>query len=75
MEFETKRRSVAKAISWRFFATLITASIVWTFTGRFDFAATVGLLDTGIKLLVYFFHERAWLKISYGRPRLPDYEI
>ena len=72
---ETRWRSLVKALSWRFIATFITAGIVLALTGEGKFAATVGLLDTSIKLLVYFFHERAWLKIPFGIAKRQDYEI
>jgi len=73
--FETKRRSLAKALSWRVFATIITGTIVFVLTGKSAFALEVGAVDTGIKLLVYFFHERLWLHIPFGRVPPQDFEI
>ncbi len=74
--FETNRRSIVKSISWRFFAAVITSLVVFFLTGKMEFAAKVGMIDTAIKLLVYFAHERAWNKINYGRvPAAPDYEV
>ena len=72
---ESKRRSIVKAISWRFFATLITGAIVWIISGQFELAVGVGLMDTVVKIFVYFFHERIWLKISYGKSKDLEYEI
>ena len=72
---ETRRRSIAKALSWRFIATVITAAVVFVLTGNFTMAAEVGLLDTSIKLGVFFAHERVWLRISYGRIVPRDYQI
>ncbi len=73
---ETTRRSVAKALSWRFLATLITTTLVYAITGKGEFAAGIGLADTAIKLFVYFGHERAWNRISYGRAKSqPEYYI
>ena len=73
---ETTRRSVAKALSWRFVATLITTMIVYAITGKGDFAAGIGLADTAIKLFVYIGHERVWNRIPYGRTeRQPEYFI
>ena len=72
---ETKTRSVLKAFSWRFIATFITAFIVLILTGKADFAMKVGLLDTSIKLCVYFFHERLWLRIPFGKIKPTEYEI
>jgi uncharacterized membrane protein len=73
--FETARRSVAKALSWRVLAGLITACVAWTLTGQLKFAAEIGLIDTLVKLLVYFLHERVWNRIGYGRVAAPDYEV
>jgi uncharacterized membrane protein len=76
MAFETKRRSVLKSLSWRFLAALITSGVVYMLTGKGDFAAKVGVVDTAVKLVIYFLHERAWDKIDYGRvPPAPDYEV
>lgn len=73
---ETHRRSIAKALSWRVLATLITTALVFVLTGKGEFAATVGLADTLIKLAIYFAHERLWNRISYGREKPePEYSI
>jgi len=73
---ESTRRSIAKALSWRIVATLITSAIVYLITGKGEFAATIGLADTTIKFFVYFGHERAWNRIPYGREqKQPEYII
>jgi len=72
---ETRRRSFAKALSWRFFATVITMAVAYTITGELAFAAKIGLIDTSVKLLIYFLHERTWQRISYGKIESPDYQI
>ena len=74
--YELRRRSIVKSISWRVFAAIITSCVVYAITGKGDFAAKVGLIDTAVKLLIYFLHERVWDRISYGRvPPTPDYEV
>ena len=72
---ETRKRSVAKSISWRIFAGVITAGVVLAMTGKGDFAAKIGVIDTTVKLVIYFLHERVWNKINYGRVNAPDYEV
>ena len=72
---ETKRRSLAKALSWRVFATMITGSVAFALTGKAGFAVQIGLIDTVIKIFVYFGHERLWHRIPYGRIDAPDYEV
>ncbi|MER8436256.1 DUF2061 domain-containing protein [Mesorhizobium sp. M1312] len=36
-------------------------------TGSIKLAAAIGLTEVITKSLLYYFHERAWLKIPYGR--------
>jgi uncharacterized membrane protein len=72
---DTPKRSIAKSISWRIFAGFITAGVALAMTGKGDFAAKIGLIDTTVKLVIYFFHERVWNKINYGRVKAPDYEV
>ncbi len=72
---ETKRRSLYKALSWRFFATIITMVVAFGITGELAFALEIGALDTSIKLGAYFMHERAWLRIGWGRVEKSDYQI
>lgn len=72
---ETHKRSLLKTISWRVVAMFITAAITWVFTGRLDFAITVGLGDTLVKFLLYYLHERAWARSRFGVERPPEYEI
>ena len=73
--FETRRRSLAKAISWRILAAIITACVALALTHELMFAAKIGIIDTTVKLLIYFLHERAWNKVNYGRVSAPDYEV
>ena len=72
---ETRRRSMAKSVSWRICAGFITAGVALAMTGQLAFAAKIGLVDTTVKLGIYFFHERLWNKIDYGRVPAPDYEV
>ena len=72
---ESRRRSVAKAISYRVFATMVTASIAWALTGRLSTAAKIGVIDGVMKLFGYFLHERLWTRVKYGLPKPPEYEI
>ena len=73
--FETRGRSMAKAISWRILAAIITGIVALVLTHQLAFAAKIGLIDTTVKLAIYFLHERVWNKISYGRVAAPDYEV
>ena len=72
---ESHKRSIAKTISWRVVATIITGTVTYFLTGRLDFAVTVGLADTLVKFFIYYAHERMWTRILYGKVRPLEYEI
>jgi uncharacterized membrane protein len=44
-------------------------------TGRVKIALSIGLLDSIVKLGIYYAHERAWNRVSFGRAKSTDYEI
>jgi len=75
MQYETKKRSVLKAISWRTWATITTAITVYFFTGEFALALTVGLLEVVAKMGLYFFHERMWQRITWGKKDAPSFTL
>ena len=68
-------RSIAKAISWRLIATVVTFLTAWALTGTVEIAAKIGLLDTAIKLVAFYSHERTWNKLNFGKVPQPEYEI
>jgi len=64
---ESHARSIIKAMSWRIVATLTTVFLVFVFTGSLVISFGVGLLESLLKILVYYLHERVWNMIQYGR--------
>ena len=72
---DSKSRSVAKALSYRAFASLTTGGIFFAITGDWKLSAGAGLVDSVIKLGLYFVHERAWNHVKFGQPKPPEYEI
>ena len=75
MNTESHIRSITKALSWRFIATLVTFLVAWLFTGTVEVACKIGVLDTLIKLAAYYYHERAWMKLRFGKLNEPEYQI
>lgn len=75
MQYETKSRSVLKAISWRTWATITTAIIVFVFTGEFTLAITVGFLEVFAKMGLYFVHERLWQRLKIGKKEVPSFVL
>lgn len=63
---ESHRRSIAKAISWRFIAIIITAVVAWVITGEIRYAAMIGIADSILKIAFFYQHERIWNRIKFG---------
>ena len=72
---ELKRRSIAKTFSYRVMGMFVTGGIVWILTGKPFFAVQVGIIDTLVKLVGYYVHERIWSNIRFGVVKPPEYEI
>jgi adenylylsulfate kinase len=68
-------RSVAKAVSWRIFATSTTILIVFIFFGRLDLAIAAGIFESISKIAIYFVHERIWQKIKLGKKKIDPFVI
>ncbi len=64
---EKRTRSIIKTVTWRAIATMTTIILVYIFTGRIDWAITVGGIEVFLKLLFYYLHERVWGKIKWGK--------
>lgn len=60
-------RSVVKSISWRAVGTIDTIVISWLITGEVKTALSIGGIELVTKMLLYFFHERVWNNIKWGR--------
>lgn len=69
---DTHSRSFAKALSWRATGTIDTMIISLVITGSIKLAAAIGATEVVTKSLLYYLHERAWLKIPYGRKTPPS---
>jgi len=64
---EKPLRSVVKSLSWRTVGTLDTILISWIVTGELTLAFSIGSIELVTKMVLYFFHERVWNKIKWGK--------
>ena len=66
MMFATKTRTILKSISWRIVGTLDTMALGWIITGSPLVGLKIGALELVTKFVLYYLHERIWLKSKYG---------
>jgi len=58
------KRHIAKTISWRIIGTLDTFTISWLLTNDITIGAAISGIELVTKMILYFFHERIWYKLS-----------
>ena len=67
---KSKKRHIAKAITWRVIASVTTFVIArWFFSddpNATQKATWVALSESVVKMVFYYFHERAWYKSNIG---------
>ena len=62
----SKTRTILKTISWRIVGTLDTMALGWIVTGSPLLGLKIGGLELITKFVLYYIHERIWLKSKYG---------
>ena len=72
---DTNKRSIVKGISWRVVATTTTIAIVYFFFDRLDLAIAAGMIETVLKVGLYWVHERAWFKVRWGRKKIDPFNL
>jgi len=73
---DTPLRSVIKSISYRIFGSVSTAAISYVFTHSTTAAVSIGLTEFASKFALFYFHERTWNRIRFGRKEVfNDYQI
>lgn len=64
---ETKLRSILKTVTWRITGSGATFLIALIMTGNLAIAGTIGIVQMFSNTLLYYFHERIWNKIIWGK--------
>ncbi len=65
-------RSVVKAASWRITGTVDTFILSLFFTGSVKLAGSIAVTEIATKLVLFYLHERAWNRVSWGRSAKPN---
>jgi uncharacterized membrane protein len=65
-------RSMAKALSWRTLSIIMTSALVWAVTGSIHLGAAIGGIDFMVKFAVFYWHERIWHQIKWGKQHVAE---
>jgi uncharacterized membrane protein len=62
----SRSRSLAKSLTWRVLAIIVTFASIYFLTGEIITATAGTLLTNSINFVLYYLHERVWLKATWG---------
>ena len=65
--YETHARAWFKSIVWRVLGIVILALISWIVTHDWKEVGVITIIFHTIRVLLYYFHERVWERIEWGR--------
>jgi uncharacterized membrane protein len=64
---EQNKRSLVKAITFRLLILISDGIIIFAVTHRYDITLSVIIFSNFSSTILYFFHERVWNKIHWGK--------
>ena len=64
---ESNWRSIVKALSYRVVIVILDFTFVYLFTRNTDIAVSFVVVSNIYTTVAYYFHERIWNKISWGK--------
>ena len=64
---ETRKRSIAKSIVWRIICVIVSVVISYLVTANLDIAVVIGTSYNIVTMILYYFHERIWNKVTWGK--------
>lgn len=70
-----RSRSLIKAVTWRFVGSLDTLALSFIIPMVFGMemgksakvALSIAAIETATKILLFYFHERLWARVPWGR--------
>lgn len=71
MTLETRPRAWIKSFVWRILGIFVLGTIAWLVTHSWKEMTTITIIFHSVRVILYYFHERAWQRISWGRIKHP----
>ena len=76
VSIDNRKRSWCKSITWRIAGIFILGGLAWLFTRDWSETTLITITFHAIRLVLYYFHERMWERISWGRKVIrEDYQV
>ncbi len=68
---ETHKRSIVKSLTWRVIGIVLLGGIAYAVTHDWREMSIITIIFHSVRMVLYYIHERIWLKVDWGRIRHP----
>jgi uncharacterized membrane protein len=68
---DLKKRSWAKSVTWRLIGIVLLGFITYAITKDWSKTTGITVIFHGLRLILYYVHERVWERVSWGRLKHP----
>jgi len=70
MKDPSRKRHIAKALTWRIVGSVDTVFLSWLITGNPMTGLKIGFAEVITKMVLYYLHERVWFNINLSKSGL-----
>lgn len=70
MKDPSRKRHIAKALTWRMVGSVDTVFLSWLITGNPMTGLKIGFAEVITKMVLYYLHERVWFNINLSKSGL-----
>lgn len=70
MKDPSRKRHIAKALTWRIVGSVDTVFLSWLITGNPMTGLKIGYAEVITKMVLYYLHERVWFNINLSKSGL-----
>ena len=60
----SRKRHIAKTVTWRIIASGTTFVVAYLMGVKVEVAGTIALVESAVKMVLYYYHERAWFRFG-----------
>ncbi len=64
---DSTKRTFIKALVFRVISAISSFILIYYLTGNVNFGLTFMVIDSIIKTVLYFIHEKLWMKTKWGK--------
>jgi len=66
---ESRVRSLTKSLTWRIVGVVVLFIVSYLLTGDVPKASAITVTFNLVQIVLYYFHERIWVRIEWGRKK------